>query len=239
MEPSNRIIVPQQSLSNAGAADLTDDIPEVNPWLATAYKKPKQTSENRIEKLQAKGKRAPSTVQINVDLATLNEKLSGLQDQSDEEDGLGMQYGRGKLAFQQAELIARAFAGDALEADFEKEKEAVIAEDAPREEDLTMPGWGAWTGKGVKRPRVERKLVKKVPGIDASKRKDAKLKNVIINEKVPKKVQSLPLISNLYMRTHPITPLLLLDGLLIFRIQSTLLVLYRTLFRQRSSMNDG
>jgi U3 small nucleolar RNA-associated protein 14 len=195
MEPNNHITVPEQSLSNAFAADLTDNIPEVNPWLATAYKKPKHTSENRIEKLQAKGKRAPSTsdsAQISVDIATLSEKLSGLQDQSDEEDGLGMQHGRGKLASQQAELISRAFAGDALEVDFEKEKEACIAEDAPREDDLTIPGWGAWTGKGVKRPRVERKLVKKIPGIDASKRKDAKLKNVIINEKVPKKVHPPP-----------------------------------------------
>jgi hypothetical protein len=95
MEPTT--IVPEQSLSNAFPANLTDAIPEVNPWLATAYKKPKQTSENRIEKLQAKRKCAPSTpnsAQINVDLATLNEKLAGLQDQSDEEDGPGMQYGR-------------------------------------------------------------------------------------------------------------------------------------------------
>jgi U3 small nucleolar RNA-associated protein 14 len=203
-EPTNSTIVPEQSLSNTFPANLTDAIPEVNPWLATAYKKPKQTSENRIEKLQAKRKRAPSTpdsAQINVDLATLNEKLAGLQNQSDEEDGPGMQYGRGKLAFQQAELISRAFAGDALEGDFEKEKEAAIAEDAPREEDLTMPGWGAWTGKGVKRPRVERKLVKKIPGIDASKRKDAKLNNVIINEKVPKKVPSLPQFPSSQART--------------------------------------
>ena len=101
-----------------------------------------------------------------------------------------MSYTRGKIAFQQAELISRAFASDALEADFEAEKETAIAEDAPREEDLTLPGWGSWTGQGVKRRVTEKKLVKRVPGIEASKRKDAKLKHVIINEKIPKKVAS-------------------------------------------------
>ena len=68
------------------------------------------------------------------------------------------------------------------------EKEAAIAEDAPKQEDLTLPGWGSWTGQGVKRRATEKMLIKNVPGIDASKRKDARLKNVIINEKTVKKV---------------------------------------------------
>ena len=99
-----------------------------------------------------------------------------------------MAYGRGRIAFQQQELINRAFAGDGFEQDFTLEKEAAIAEDAPKQEDLTLPGWGSWTGQGVKRRATERMLVKNVPGIDALKRKDAKLKNVIINEKTVKKV---------------------------------------------------
>jgi U3 small nucleolar RNA-associated protein 14 len=104
-----------------------------------------------------------------------------------------MTYGRGRVAFQQQELINRAFAGDGFEQDFALEKEAAIAEDAPKEEDLTLPGWGSWTGQGVKRRATEKKLIRKVPGIDASKRKDAKLKNVIIQEKTVKKVRQTPM----------------------------------------------
>lgn len=167
---------------------------DVNPWLSTPYKKPKKsTSENRIENLQAKRKRNDSTADVHIDVSldNLNEKLAALQNPAEdaEEEMPGMAYARGKIAFQQAELISRAFASDALEADFAAEKEAAIAEDAPKEEDLTLPGWGSWTGQGVKRRAVEKKLVKMIPGIDASKRQDAKLKHVIINEKIPKKVR--------------------------------------------------
>jgi U3 small nucleolar RNA-associated protein 14 len=101
-----------------------------------------------------------------------------------------MTYARGKIAFRQTELINRAFAADGFEQDFAVEKEAAIAEDAPKEEDLTLPGWGAWTGQGVKRRATEKKLIKKIPGIEESKRKDAKLKHVIINEKRAKNVLS-------------------------------------------------
>jgi len=199
METTNRTATYPEPSSTALSFPSIEEppTPEVNPWLSIPYKKPsnKSTSENRIERIQAKRKRddsaAEATVQIDVSLDSINEKLAALQADAEEnvdEDGPGMSYARGKVAFQQAELISRAFASDALEADFEAEKQTAIAEDAPREEDLTLPGWGSWTGQGVKRRVTEKKLVKKVPGIEASKRKDAKLKHVIINEKIPKKV---------------------------------------------------
>jgi U3 small nucleolar RNA-associated protein 14 len=65
----------------------------------------------------------------------------------------------------------------------------------PKEEDLTLPGWvnfeiltskGSWGGIGLK-PQKQRMVVKSIPGIEAEKRKDAKLKHVIINEKRLKK----------------------------------------------------
>jgi U3 small nucleolar RNA-associated protein 14 len=97
-----------------------------------------------------------------------------------------MTYARGKIAFQQAELINRAFASDGFELDFTAEKQAMITEDGPKEEDVSLPGWGTWTGQGVKKPKT--KLVKQIPGIDVSKRQDAKLKHVIISEKKVKNV---------------------------------------------------
>ena len=177
----------EQTSTNANEA-------ATNPWLTTSYKKPPKSSmvDNRVERIQNKRKKdeseAEARVNIDVSVETINERLSMAFERPEDEDTPMMTYGRGKIAFQQAELINRAFAADGFEQEFAVEKEAVIAEDAPREEDLTLPGWGSWTGQGVKRRATEKKLVKKVPGIEASKRKDAKLKHVIINEKRVKNV---------------------------------------------------
>jgi U3 small nucleolar RNA-associated protein 14 len=169
--------------------------PAENSWLAVPSSKQakKKGPENRIEKIQKKRKLNEldgSEAQIDIDtsIETVLEKLKTPAENPEDEDAPSMIYGRGKIAFNQIELINRAFAGDDLEADFAAEKDAVIAEDAPKEEDLTLPGWGSWTGLGVKRRATEKKLIKKIPGIDASKRKDAKLKDVIINEKKSKAV---------------------------------------------------
>lgn len=54
---------------------------------------------------------------------------------------------------------------------------------------MTIPGWGSWGGKGVKKSSKDKskKFIKHVPGIEAASRKDAKLAHVIINEKRDKK----------------------------------------------------
>ena len=185
------------TISEKNLASTKGDDPSVNPWLATPYKKQSKNSnsDNRINKIQNKRKRLEQAneedAQINIDVSieTINSRLKSRYSQTEQdEDTPNMAYGRGRIAFQQQELINRAFAGDGFEQDFTLEKEAAIAEDAPKQEDLTLPGWGSWTGQGVKRRATERMLVKNVPGIDALKRKDAKLKNVIINEKTVKKV---------------------------------------------------
>ena len=58
--------------------------------------------------------------------------------------------------------------------------------DAPKEQDMTLAGWGSWGGKGVKKNKNARKFVKKIAGVDAAERKDAGKKNVIISEKKAK-----------------------------------------------------
>ncbi|CAL5432371.1 unnamed protein product [Camellia sinensis] len=46
----------------------------------------------------------------------------------------------------QANLIRRAFAGDDVEDDFEKDKEDVLNEENPEpEKPVLLPGWGQWT----------------------------------------------------------------------------------------------
>lgn len=99
--------------------------------------------------------------------------------------------GRGPTAFAQRSLVAEAFANDDVQADFAAAKRAIIEAEAPREEDLTLPGWGNWGGKGVRKSGAarRRKFVKTIPGLAPEQRKDAKMENVIINEKKDKKAE--------------------------------------------------
>ncbi|KAJ3209784.1 hypothetical protein HDU67_005936 [Dinochytrium kinnereticum] len=87
------------------------------------------------------------------------------------------------------DVMQMAFANDDVFADFEEEKTAIVDKDKPKDEDLTLPGWGSWAGNGVApKENVVIRKAKPHEGVDASKRKDAKLKNVIISEKRNKKV---------------------------------------------------
>ncbi|KAF2400692.1 Utp14-domain-containing protein [Trichodelitschia bisporula] len=90
----------------------------------------------------------------------------------------------------QREIIRRAFAGDDVEADFEAEKEAAIADEGDKVIDDTLPGWGNWVGEGVSRREKAKhkgRVVRTEKGIARENRKDAKLKNVIISHKRVKK----------------------------------------------------
>ncbi|KAL9933014.1 hypothetical protein V8E36_008269 [Tilletia maclaganii] len=103
----------------------------------------------------------------------------------------------GGVAFSQRDLVAEAFAGDDVAAQFAEEKRALVEADAPKEEDNSLPGWGSWSGKGVKQTPAQKarqeanrkKHTKKIAGLDPSKRKDAGMEHVIINERVDKKAE--------------------------------------------------
>ncbi|KAJ3076227.1 hypothetical protein HDU98_004840 [Podochytrium sp. JEL0797] len=84
----------------------------------------------------------------------------------------------------QRELMQIAFANDNVAAEFEDEKEKVVKEDAPEVVDNTLPGWGSWAGDGVApKTNLVTSLKSKPDSIAATKRKDAKLAHVLINEK--------------------------------------------------------
>ncbi|XP_017247922.1 uncharacterized protein LOC108219144 [Daucus carota subsp. sativus] len=97
----------------------------------------------------------------------------------------------------QAELIRRAFAGDDVEEEFEKDKEAILNEENPEpEKPVLLPGWGQWTHVQKKRGLpswmlAEHDNAKKKREEALKKRKDAHLKNVIISEKVDRKAEKL------------------------------------------------
>ncbi|KAH6834031.1 hypothetical protein C2S53_004833 [Perilla frutescens var. hirtella] len=97
----------------------------------------------------------------------------------------------------QAELIQRAFAGDDVEEDFVKEKEAVLDEENPEpEKPVLIPGWGQWTDVQKKRGLPswmleEHETAKRKRLESLKKRKDAHLNNVIISQKLDKKAEKL------------------------------------------------
>lgn len=95
----------------------------------------------------------------------------------------------------QADLIRQAFAGDDVEAEFEKDKMDVLNEENPEpEKPALVPGWGQWTDiqqkKGLPSWMIKEHEVAKRNREEALKRrKDSKLKHVIISEHVDKKTE--------------------------------------------------
>ncbi|KAH8897049.1 Utp14-domain-containing protein [Thozetella sp. PMI_491] len=88
------------------------------------------------------------------------------------------------------DLIKRAFAGEDVVGDFEREKRGIEEDDDEKEIDNTLPGWGSWVGDGVsKREQKKHKgrFITKVEGVKKEKRKDRNLDKVIINERRVKK----------------------------------------------------
>jgi U3 small nucleolar RNA-associated protein 14 len=94
----------------------------------------------------------------------------------------------------QAELIREAFAGDDVQEEFSKDKEEIINEENPEpEKPVQLPGWGQWTRVQKKKGLhswvlEEHKNAKRKREEALGKRKDAHLKNVIVSEKLDKKV---------------------------------------------------
>ncbi|KAI4207158.1 MAG: hypothetical protein LQ346_000736 [Caloplaca aetnensis] len=88
------------------------------------------------------------------------------------------------------DLVRRAFAGDDVVANFEKEKEETMQSEDEKMIDNTLAGWGAWVGAGIGKKAQKRnknRFLSKQEGVPKAKRQDAKLDKVIINEKRVKK----------------------------------------------------
>ncbi|KAK9464371.1 Utp14 protein-domain-containing protein [Lipomyces arxii] len=161
-------------------------------------------SEAKLKRAKRKSKAAQKaatgeTGDVKIDLNEILQ-VHDVHDDAAGDDGLDeavpdsavkMLYNGGRRAklseFQQRELVRRAFAGDDVVREFAEEKQRVVEDEGDKEIDMTLPGWGSWTGKGVRKQGDAKKFVKKIEGVAADKRKDSKLKNVIINEKAAKK----------------------------------------------------
>ncbi|KAF8106106.1 hypothetical protein N665_0147s0062 [Sinapis alba] len=97
----------------------------------------------------------------------------------------------------QAELINRAFAGDDVLDEFEKDKEEVLSQEVSKpEKPVLLPGWGNWAYMqrkiGMSKQMAQKHEAEKKEWEKGLKtRKDARLKHVIISEKVDKKAEKL------------------------------------------------
>lgn len=98
-------------------------------------------------KPQAKGKQSQQKTGTRA-------QTSGAGDNGDDDDEVhseveeqerleakGKGRAKGVKAFEQRELVARAFAGDNVVQEFAEAKRREIQEDAPKEVDTTLPGW--------------------------------------------------------------------------------------------------
>ena len=173
-----------------------------NPWLSSSKKSvaaQKPTNSN-----------TSATISNSVATGMTTKLRSGIQPRPDfephprieklasDEDGDGSKNdteseieGELPLVTRNHELIRKAFAGDDVLADFDKEKGETIREEDEKVVDTTLPGWGSWTGAGVSRREQKRnkgRFFTVQEGVRAEKRQDAKLARVVINEKRVKKV---------------------------------------------------
>lgn len=183
--------------------------PGENPWLSSSTKK----INNRDRKAQ--DPQAPAIINNTLPASSTNtiitkhkprSVIKGARNEEKARKGLQMSDKRespdaddseaeednGRLPFvlRNQDLVRKAFAGDEVVADFEKEKADIMRDEDEKIIDVTLPGWGNWTGEGVSKKVQKRnkgRLVKKEEGIPQGMRKDAKLERVVINEKRVKK----------------------------------------------------
>jgi len=110
----------------------------------------------------------------------------GASSDDDEDDALHL-----PMAIRDTELIKRAFAGEDVVGEFQREKAEVADEDDEKEVDNTLPGWGSWVGDGVGKKQKQKhtgRFITKVEGVKKKDRRDWKLERVIVNERRVRKV---------------------------------------------------
>lgn len=184
--------------------------PSENPWLSTS-KKGANVGKRRTQDSQAgaiisntitsdqittkaqkvkprsalKGSRDAETAHQPAQEPRKVAQTKGSESENEDESTDGLPF-----VLRNQDLVRKAFAGDEVVADFEKEKLDTIQDEEAKIIDNTLPGWGNWTGAGIGKKAEKRnkgKIMTKEPGIARDKRKDAKLDRVIINEQRVKK----------------------------------------------------
>ncbi|XAR61346.1 hypothetical protein NMG60_11035024 [Bertholletia excelsa] len=175
---------------------------EVALLVEDSWKKVKNSSRQENENIKVE--REVDATKLILEPTSKDQDSEGVGDgsDSDSEDQMidGILSSGTKSTYElptQADLIRRAFAGDDVEDDFEKDKQEVLNEENPEpEKPVLLPGWGQWTHiqkkKGLPSWMLQEHENAKKKREDAlKKRKDAHLKHVIISEKIDKKAEKL------------------------------------------------
>ncbi|KAD3338173.1 hypothetical protein E3N88_33694 [Mikania micrantha] len=173
---------------------------EVSLFATNVSKKKKDMKDSN--KIKSEKKTNITKSQVAESTSTKDTEIEHGDDGSDFDDETGMvdgviTSGTDYELPSQDDLIRRAFAGDEVEKDFEMEKQEIMNEENPEpEKPVLLPGWGQWTHIQKKRGApswmlAEHERAKKKRDQDLKKRHDARLKHVIISEKVDKKAEKL------------------------------------------------
>ncbi|KAJ2763415.1 hypothetical protein H4S06_000102 [Coemansia sp. BCRC 34490] len=172
-----------------------------NPWISedagvgagTARRSDKLSAKLREKRDSARaGVRAEDNVLLDVDrtlaTSTAGEASNdgGIEIELVSSTATSSRIPAHPLAFTtQRELVEQAFAeDDVVEAEFAAAKEEAMDAEAPKDQDLTLPGWGSWGGAAIT-PKKS-KVVRKAPagsGVEKGARKDARMGSVIISQK--------------------------------------------------------
>ena len=164
--------------------------PSGDAIISTALPSSPQKPRSALKGSRAAAATAPSSQAVPTPkTVVLNEDLSNPASSSDYE-AEGEEATLQPFVLRNRELVAKAFAGDAVVAEFAAEKASTTTNEADKVIDNTLPGWGTWVGPGLSaraRSRNSNRFLTTQPGLAPEKRKDAKLDKVIINEKRVKK----------------------------------------------------
>ncbi len=140
-----------------------------------------ETPESNVEKEDGSNKKPnqanidPNKFVTMVNTVVLNSSVPNTEEGGEEEDDEEL------AATQRRMTLAEAFAEDDVVDQFREEKKRTVDASAPKDIDLTLPGWGEWGGTGLKMSRRKKKLfIIKAP--PAQKRRDDNQGNLILNE---------------------------------------------------------
>ncbi|KAI1729747.1 utp14 protein [Ditylenchus destructor] len=127
------------------------------------------------------GKNSESAMQSTPSLKTANDNLRS--NEITMENLLELD----KINGVEEDFLAEAYEDDSVLGDFEEEKQKVADEEEPQKLDMTLHGWGSWTGPGI----IEKKQDKPAATKRAKKRKDDTRPGVIIREQIASTVADL------------------------------------------------
>uniref|UniRef100_A0A0N5A5F6 U3 small nucleolar RNA-associated protein 14 homolog A n=1 Tax=Parastrongyloides trichosuri TaxID=131310 RepID=A0A0N5A5F6_PARTI len=151
--------------------DGEPDLVEVVPTSLKRKMKESQSTEN---------KKLKSTIDISLDPSKYLSLVTNNVEAVDDEINEHLDDGDRLHSLEQKNLIAEAFEDDDVISEFEKHKAVIEDTEKEKDIDLTLHGWGSWTGSGMDmKPKKE--YVIKAPN---KIRKDAQKRGVIIRQNI-------------------------------------------------------